>query len=236
MIYCVSDIHGCFDEFMELLEKIEFKPEDTLYMLGDAIDRGKNTIKCLMYIMRAKNIHMLRGNHEDMMMKSVILRDEDEIDNWLYYNGGDVTLREFLNCQPEEMQEILAFLSSLPCYYQVKVNERSFILVHAGIKLNTRLRTSASVAEIMEKQSLDDMLWIREEFYRRKGVAGNTIIFGHTPIPMLDKKLWKEPAVWQDRRFKDKINIDGACVYGGVLHAIRLDDMQEFYVESKKEA
>ena len=41
MTYCISDIHGCYDEFMALLEKIAFNPAaDTLYVLGDVIDRS----------------------------------------------------------------------------------------------------------------------------------------------------------------------------------------------------
>jgi predicted phosphodiesterase len=42
MTYYISDIHGCYGTFMELMEKIQFTPPaDTLYVLGDAIDRGE---------------------------------------------------------------------------------------------------------------------------------------------------------------------------------------------------
>lgn len=67
--YCISDIHGCYDEFMELLEQIKFNPaNDTLYILGDAIDRGDRPVDCLRYIKHAKSVHMLMGNHEVMML------------------------------------------------------------------------------------------------------------------------------------------------------------------------
>ena len=71
MIYCISDIHGCYDEFTELLRKIDFSSDDTLYVLGDAIDRGPESIKCLRYIMGASNIHLLMGNHEQMMFDAL---------------------------------------------------------------------------------------------------------------------------------------------------------------------
>ena len=40
-IYAISDIHGCYDMFLEMLDKIQFdETRDTLYILGDIMDRG----------------------------------------------------------------------------------------------------------------------------------------------------------------------------------------------------
>ena len=41
MYYAISDIHGRFDKYQEMLELIEFALRDTLYVLGDVIDRGR---------------------------------------------------------------------------------------------------------------------------------------------------------------------------------------------------
>ena len=60
--YVMSDIHGCFDEFMQMLDLIHFSSTDELYVLGDVIDRGPEPIKCLRYCMDAKNVHLLLGN------------------------------------------------------------------------------------------------------------------------------------------------------------------------------
>ena len=55
--YAVSDIHGCFDEFIQLLELIKFVPgDDTLYVLGDAADRGDKSLECLLYIKHTNGI------------------------------------------------------------------------------------------------------------------------------------------------------------------------------------
>ena len=68
MIYVCSDIHGCYDRFLKLLDKIHFSDDDELYILGDVIDRNKEGIPTLLYIMEhQKNIHLLMGNHEDFM-------------------------------------------------------------------------------------------------------------------------------------------------------------------------
>ena len=45
MRYIISDIHGCYNEYMELLQKINFSDTDELYVLGDAIDRGPEPIR-----------------------------------------------------------------------------------------------------------------------------------------------------------------------------------------------
>ena len=44
MTYAISDIHGCYEEYIKLLEKIGFSEDDTLYILGDIFDRGEKTI------------------------------------------------------------------------------------------------------------------------------------------------------------------------------------------------
>ena len=66
MIYCVSDIHGEYDKFMRLLEKIHFSDSDVLYVLGDVFDRGPHPIQVLFEMMKHPNIIPIVGNHELM--------------------------------------------------------------------------------------------------------------------------------------------------------------------------
>lgn len=63
----MSDIHGRYDKYLKILETINFLENDTLYILGDVIDRGKDGIKIIQDIMKRKNIVFLVGNHEVMM-------------------------------------------------------------------------------------------------------------------------------------------------------------------------
>ena len=71
MRYIVSDIHGCYEEFMELMEKISFSDEDELYVLGDAMDRGPEPIRVLQELMCRPNAFYIMGNH-DLMFLTVI--------------------------------------------------------------------------------------------------------------------------------------------------------------------
>ena len=67
--YVMSDIHGQYDMFIELLRKINLKDEDTLYVLGDVLDRGPHPIKVLLKLMEMPNAICLVGNHECMAVE-----------------------------------------------------------------------------------------------------------------------------------------------------------------------
>ena len=69
MIYVMSDIHGMADRYQEMLELIDFNEQDTLYVLGDIIDRGNGSIKVLQDMMRRPNVHGIFGNHEWMCVE-----------------------------------------------------------------------------------------------------------------------------------------------------------------------
>ena len=68
MTYTISDLHGRYDLYAALLKKIRFCEEDTLYILGDSIDRGPDGIKILFDTAARRNVVHLLGNHEDMAL------------------------------------------------------------------------------------------------------------------------------------------------------------------------
>ena len=69
--YVISDIHGQYDMFMELLDKIKLKKTDTLYVLGDVLDRGPHPIKTLRKLMEMSNAICMVGNHELMALEGL---------------------------------------------------------------------------------------------------------------------------------------------------------------------
>lgn len=46
MIYAVSDLHGCYDKYRKLLERLT--SDDSLYILGDIVDRGSDGMKIVL--------------------------------------------------------------------------------------------------------------------------------------------------------------------------------------------
>ena len=77
--YVISDIHGQYKSFIKMLDLIRFSKDDTLYVLGDVIDRGPDGIKILQHLMKMKNAELFMGNHELLMLDA--LKNEFEIQN-----------------------------------------------------------------------------------------------------------------------------------------------------------
>ena len=124
--YVMSDIHGCFDEFISMLEIINFTDDDILYILGDIFDRGPQPLKVLDYILEKDNIIMIKGNHEKMFEESLI---SDDYILW-YFNGGYVTHSQLQERGEEEIEKVYNYVKNLPL---IKVVDK-FILVHAGFE------------------------------------------------------------------------------------------------------
>ena len=78
MRYIISDIHGCYEQYQKLLEKINFTKEDVLYVLGDVVDRGPEPIRVLRDMMNRPNVIFILGNH-DFIMYSIMKKMSVEI-------------------------------------------------------------------------------------------------------------------------------------------------------------
>ena len=86
MTYVLSDIHGNERRFDSVLAQICLQPEDTLYVLGDVIDRHPGGIRILRRIMAMSNAKMLLGNHEYMMLRALGFPYDD------YADDGDIVI------------------------------------------------------------------------------------------------------------------------------------------------
>lgn len=64
MAYVMSDIHGMYDKYKAMLEKISFSDKDALYILGDVVDRGENPVDVLLDMMSRPNVYPIMGNHD----------------------------------------------------------------------------------------------------------------------------------------------------------------------------
>ena len=71
MIYAVSDLHGCYDRYRQLLDKLDLEEQDTLYVLGDALDRGPEGFQILSDMASRPQVVGLLGNHEAMALDAL---------------------------------------------------------------------------------------------------------------------------------------------------------------------
>lgn len=236
--YVISDIHGQYDMFMELLGKIKLKETDTLYVLGDVLDRGPHPIQTLRKLMEMPNAVCMVGNHELMaleclkfLMKEITNMSIDELDEKMLdnlvtwqYNGSKTTIDEFGKLDLQTKQDVIDFIEDLLLYEELTVNGKDYLLVHAGLG-------NFSPEKDIEDYSLHDLIWVRAD-YDVQYFDDTYVISGHTPTQTIEDN----PRPGYIYRKNNHIAIDcGAHYPGGRLAAICLDTGEEFYSSTNDE-
>jgi len=187
-IYAIGDIHGRLDLLRALLIAIEIDasaraPMPTrVVILGDFIDRGPDSMKLMTIFagMKSSRVVVLKGNHEAALVDA-LRGDHDAMDLWMAY-GGDATLRSFgvteTEIDPDDSRALIElarkiiprnlveWLERLPVFYR----RGPYYFVHAGVRPGVPL----------ERQSVDDQLWIRDEFTQSTNDYGAVIVHGHS--------------------------------------------------------
>lgn len=108
--YAIGDIHGCFDEFMLLLNKIDFNHgKDHLWLVGDVINRGPKSLDALRFVMKYESsIQMVLGNHELHLLAASEgfghLKKEDTMEDILNSSDNKILL-DWLRTQPMMLEE-----------------------------------------------------------------------------------------------------------------------------------
>ncbi len=255
--YVMSDIHGHFDEFRQMLDQIGFSGGDELILAGDYVDRGTQTLEMLFWIEQCpENVLLLKGNHDAEFAECVSI-----LDNLNGSNGLDETsiadtkkLYKAIRRMPEmqavyfdyygtienlimdknvtlaELKRWAALIKGMPFVYKRTVNGKKYIIVHAGY-YEDDLASSDKLEEFY--------MYAREEAYTIGGVKGTTIIAGHTPTIIKGLPMYAGGEVYcfydknKDCTFYD---IDCGCGYkeserfqNCKLACIRLEDEQVFY-------
>lgn len=232
MIFVVSDIHGCYEEYRELLELMNLRDGDALYVLGDVVDRGRDGIKVLLDMMSRPNVIPIAGNHD--YLASVILEQLcveitlDNADNYLdaefmkiytmwIADGGNPTLTSFKQLPRGLRAKVLDYLSDFLPYAQVEVNGRQFILVHAGLMNFSKERD-------LKDYALYERIFERTD-YSKVYFSDRFLVTGHTPTSHINEsgssRIYKE---------NNHFAIDCGAIYGGRLAALCLDTLEEYYV------
>lgn len=223
MIYVMSDIHGNHTRFRSVMDQIGLTDEDSLYILGDVIDRGHFGIQILQELMEIPNVTVLLGNHELMMLNALtkISNYREELGLW-YMNGGKITHIDYFALEPNEQLEILQFIRQMPLTAEVTVNGKEYLMVHgAPPELYGQIPSDA-------ENEIEFAVWTRL-MPDDKIPNGKTVIFGHTPTEYYQDDIPLK--IWHGG---DKIGIDcgaGENRSSCRLACLRLDDMAEFYSE-----
>lgn len=247
--YVIGDIHGCFDEFMEMLRIIDYDDEDEIICVGDYIDRGPKSYEMLKWMEnQPENVLLIKGNHDVEytanieIMKSfnerLELNSDDNVDTRTLYLAMQqisavkeayfdyyLSLRELIFEKNVSLKQLILWadmINNMPYMYKKMVNGRKCVMVHAGYKPNDP----------------DFNIYAREEAYTDAYVEHGMIIAGHTPTVIKTKFAFTGGKIY--RKYSEKYDciyydIDCGCVYRskypeGRLACIRLEDEELFYV------
>jgi serine/threonine protein phosphatase 1 len=219
--FAIGDAHGCSKTVEKLLlNELKIAKEDSIYFLGDYIDRGPGSKEVIDFILQLKsedyNINTLRGNHEQLFMDSDT--SFTHFQNWIA-NGGVVTLESFGISRYAELGNVYKnFFNETQFYFETD----RFIFVHAGFDFSN--------PNFLE--DTDSMLWIRNMKVDKKKVGSKIVVHGHTPTPLENVK--KNLASINQ---KGSLNIDTGCVlkdYNGLgyLTALEVETMKLYEVKN----
>lgn len=228
-VYAIGDIHGRDDLFAELIELIRADnaargtAKVSLILLGDLVDRGPQSAEVVKRAINLRaefdDMRMLIGNHEECFLAALT----GDVRRLRYFMriGGDATISSYWNddegLATASFEEVAERLPQLVPAEHVRFLETGedvieigeYVFVHAGIR--------PGVA--MEKQSLVDLRWIRDDFLVDDRDHGVMIVHGHTIREDVDE--------WPNR-----IGIDTGAYRSGVLTAIVLEGDERRYLQT----
>ncbi|MFL6306021.1 MAG: polynucleotide kinase-phosphatase [Candidatus Sulfotelmatobacter sp.] len=236
----VGDVHGCFDELLELLDRLGYvitvdgdrhvvsPPEGRkLVFVGDLVDRGPGTpavLRLVSALVEAGQAFCVPGNHDVKLVKALKGR------NVQLTHGLADSIAQLEKETPEFRQQMAKFLDGLISHYVF--DDGKLVVAHAGLRESMQGRGSAAVREFAlygeTTGETDDFgLPVRYNWsadYRGKAL----VVYGHTPVA---EPLW----------LNNTVNLDTGCVFGGSLSALRYPEREivsvrahATYYESKR--
>ena len=233
-VWTFSDTHGNRQLFNAVMSKIG--PNDIVYFLGDAIDRGPDGWAILKELLNDPRVIFIKGNHEDMMYKALAKwpRYFEESNDMLVwgFNGNEPTMAAILEDDPNVVRDILDKVAALPTFIEyTNPSGDIFWLSHAGCDYTEH------ISELKE----EDLIWDRSHFLFNMWYHDNPnnlyIVHGHTPIPLLLKEMsYYNDGIPRETKIESgayyyagghKIDIDCGAHFTGCTVLLNLDTFDE---------
>jgi protein phosphatase len=237
----IGDVHGCFDELVELLRtlgylveteedatfKVQPPPGRKAIFLGDLVDRGPKTpdvLRLVMSMVASDAALCVPGNHDTKLLRKLRGRDVQ------ITHGLAESLEQLASETPEFREKAMAFIDGLVSHYVL--DDGRLVVAHAGMKAAFQGRSSARVRDFAlygETTGETDAFGLPVRYNWASEYRGKaTVVYGHTPVA--------EPE-W----LNGTINVDTGCVFGGKLTALRYPEKElvsvpaaELYYEPAK--
>ena len=201
-IIAIGDIHGCHQEFSELLTLLQLKPADRLILLGDLVNRGPHSIKVIELAQKHNAIALL-GNHEARLLKAYRRQDPSGL------RANDLLTYQKMRTKDWHFLEGMKLTHEEP--------ELDTVFVHGGflpkgswkkqpLEVVTRIQSIDKDGVPRKRREAPDALpwadfWTGPPF----------VIYGHSPRAEVYKRDWS-------------LGLDTACAMGGKLTAYILPE------------
>jgi serine/threonine protein phosphatase 1 len=199
----IGDIHGCYAELMDLLDRIGLRDEDQVISVGDAVDRGPDTPRVIEFFRNRPGSVVLVGNHERKHIRRV-----------LSYSQRITRLQ-----LGEHYPGAVSWMDSLPYFYETE----EAIIVHAGLQPGLPLEQQrpeilcgSTSGERALRRQFGERPWF--EFFK----GPKPIIFGHKVFP--EGSLRKSGLVY---------GIDTGACRGGALTSVILPAFEIVSVKAR---
>lgn len=229
----IGDIHGCYEEFIKLLKKLEYNEENGVYihpqgrkiiLVGDLNDRGPKNLETINLVIKLVERNLGRyvyGNHCNKFYRYLLGR-KVQISHGLEY-----TVEEYERLSKEEQE---FFRNKYINFYEQQahhwiLDEGKLVVSHAGIKESLigredrRTEKFCLYGDITGEKDAEGHPVRRDWAKDYKGRA--MIVYGHTPIC---KPIW----------VNNTLDIDLGCVFGGKLAALRYPEKEIVEVDSNQ--
>ncbi len=228
MTYILSDIHGEYELFCRLMDKVRFSDADLLISCGDVVEKGRHSIRLAQLLFSMKNAVLLAGNHEYAFLKyywGLLQRSPADFDSVLRF------LQKYFPDDGELLDwETVDRFEAMPYYYEAE----NYICVHAGAPLDREGRI------LPLKEASPEQL-VYDRIFKDPGVlprGGKCVFFGHTPTVNLGfapeiKCYPREEKCGNGVENYYKIHLDTGTWISGVLGCFRVEDCRRFYVNKE---
>ena len=224
----IGDIHGCIDEFKELLTLVDYKsPYVRVILLGDLIDRGNDSVG-VVGLARELNLECVMGNHDYKFMK------------WWKSTGSTNDVYDKHHHYTDLSDADVNYIAQMSPY--IKLENQNTIVVHAGLRPGVPL----------EKQTKDDLYYIRymdkqnkfvslkkinnlgskaaadAHFWTESWKGPESIVYGH------NVNSYEDPLIEEVAPNVFCYGLDTGCCFGGRLTAMVLETKEIIQVQAKK--
>ncbi len=221
----IGDIHGCLEEFDELLQKISYNPNsDRVILLGDLIDRGPDSVGV---VQRARELRLecVMGNHEHKFIK------------WFRSQGTRVDVYDRRDFYSKLSDQDIAYIQDMPLYIELD----DVVAVHAGLKPGIAL----------SNQSKDDLMYLRYTDSDRRFISLKKISklgkeetgavfwtqFWHGPKSVVyghNVHSYETPLIEEISPGVTCYGLDTGCCFGGHLTALIWETKEMIQVQAKR--